>query len=294
MISRDTPANVIQSTPPPHERTWPLVSDARGLSLVWLGGFLATSAILLARSGHLVLAIVHAVVIAVTIWSARGRGSSARIVGDLLPLVVTPLLYGEIPLLIAAIGSTYHDALVAGWESRLFGGQPSRAMAGALPSVAVSELLHAGYLAYYPLIFVPPLLLFATARRRALHQTVLALTITYIVCWVIFAFFPVEGPRYLWSAPAGVPTGPFRNLAVRILAAGSSRGAAFPSSHMAVSTVQAVMAWRWQQRLAPAVSVIALLVGVGAVYGGFHYATDMFAGALLGALAGAFVWRRAE
>ena len=38
-------------------------------------------------------------------------------------------------------------------------------------------------------------------------------------------------------------------------------------------------------------TIIAIGVGLGAVYGGFHYAIDMVAGALLGILVGAAVLR---
>jgi membrane-associated phospholipid phosphatase len=168
------------------------------------------------------------------------------------------------------------------WELALFGSETSRTFAAALPSVPLSELLHAGYLAYYLIIFVPPLVLLARDNRRGYAQTVLALTVVYTVCWTIYVLWPVEGPRYLWMAPA--PDGPVRRLALSILATGSSRGAAFPSSHMAVSVAQALLALRWQRRVGYAVSAVAVLVGFGAVYGGFHYGVDIVAGAIVGAL----------
>jgi membrane-associated phospholipid phosphatase len=208
-------------------------------------------------------------------------GALRMTIGDFLPLIAAPLLYAEIPSLIAGIGSTYHDGAVQRWEQALFGWQPAHALAGRLPFTALSEVLHAGYLAYYLVIFVPPLLLFAARERRGFAETVLALTLTCTLCWTIFMLFPVEGPRYLWT-PAGVPDGPMRRLAVRLLAAGSSRGAAFPSSHMAVSVSQFVLAWRWQRPVAWGVLVVAILIGFGAVYGGFHYGVDMIAGAVLG------------
>jgi membrane-associated phospholipid phosphatase len=210
-------------------------------------------------------------------------------VGDLLPLIVTPMLYGEIPRLIAALGTSYHDSNVQRWEGLVFGGQPSHGLAGVLPMLPVSELLHAGYLAYYPMIFALPLLLFVRGERRGMAETVLALTATYTICWVIFVTVPVEGPRYLWPAPPGIPDGPARAFALRILAAGSARGAAFPSSHMAVATTLTVMAFRWQRRGAWISAAIAALIGFGAVYGGFHYALDMIAGAVLGGSVGAAV-----
>ena len=189
-------------------------------------------------------------------------------------------------------GQAYHDAAVQRLESWVFGSQPSRSLAEQVPVLWLSELLHAGYLAYYLAIFVPPLALFVHRERRAFAQTVAALTITYTICWVIFVLVPVEGPRYVWGANPTVPDGPIRRLTLHILAAGSSRGAAFPSSHMAVMVAQTVMAVRWQRRMAWALAGVTVLVGLGAVYGGFHYAVDMIVGAGVGGAIGAAVLSR--
>lgn len=256
--------------------------DPRRVALVWLDVYLLASGVVLAIGGHGVLAIIHAVVVAVAAWTILPKTKAARVAGDLIPLFVAPILYVEIPLLITALGSTYHDTLIQGWEIALFRTQPSRTLAGGIPVTWLSEVLHAGYLAYYPVIFVPSLLLWLRGERDGVGETVLAVTITYTVCFAIFAAFPVEGPRYLWSAPDHVPSGPMRSLALKILVAGSSRGAAFPSAHMAIVVAQAVMSWRWQQRVRWIYALIAVLVGVGAVYGGFHYAVDVLAGSVVG------------
>ena len=240
---------------------------------------------ILVTGGHWWLAVLHAGLIALAAWTNKGGDDRfRRVTGDLLPLIVAPLLYGELPLLIAAVGTTYHDPTIQGWELRLFGTQPSRTLAARFPFMSVSELLHGGYLGYYLVIFIPPLVLLARGERRGFGETVLALTIAYTVCWSVFIAFPVEGPRYLWGAPAGIPNGPMRRLAAGILAAGSSRGAAFPSSHMAISVTQAMMAWRWQRKVGWVLWLVTFLVGFGAVYGGFHYAVDILAGAALGAV----------
>jgi membrane-associated phospholipid phosphatase len=266
-----------------------IVRDSRGVSLVWLSIYLFVSGVVLSTGGYWMIAIAHALVLALAAWSIRPRSDPALAAGDLLPLIVAPLLYGEIPQLIAALGSTYRDVLVQRWELALFSTQPSRTLAGAAAFTLLSELLHAGYLAYYFVIFIPPLLLLLRGERAGFSDMVLALTVTYTLCYVFFVLMPVEGPRYLWTAPEHVPSGPLRSLALRILAAGSSRGAAFPSAHMAVCVSQAIMAWRWRLKGRWLLAAIALLVGVGAVYGGFHYAVDVIAGAVLGGVVGALV-----
>lgn len=288
MISTDTPANVIHGTAAPHDRIRDGWRDPRGAALVCLSSYLAVSGLVLAAGGRAWLAGLHVALIAMAVWSFVPRSDVARTVGDLLPLVVAPLLYGELPALIAVLGSAYHDVTVQRWEIDVFGGQLSRTLAARAPVTAVSEVLHAGYLAYYPAIFAPPLLLFARRERGGMAQTILALTITYTVCWTVFALMPVAGPRYLWSAPS-VPSGPIRDLTLRLLEAGSSKGAAFPSSHMAVAVAQTLMAFRWQRRVGWTLAVVSILIGVGAVYGGFHYGVDMIAGALVGGVIGGAV-----
>jgi membrane-associated phospholipid phosphatase len=74
-----------------------------------------------------------------------------------------------------------------------------------------------------------------------------------------------------------------RRLVLAILERGSSRGAAFPSSHVAVAVTQALLALRHQPRVGRWVAGVAVGLGAGAVYGGFHYGVDVLAGAALGA-----------
>jgi membrane-associated phospholipid phosphatase len=243
-----------------------------------------TALVLVSASGNATLVVTHAVLVLLAVWGIRARGDVARLVGDFLPLFAAPALYAEIPALIAAAKTVYHDAAIQSIELAVFGAQAARVFASAIPNVGVSELLHAGYVAYYPAIFVPPLLLYVRGNRRGYLETVAALTATYLVCWVVFVIMPVEGPRYQWGPAADAPHGPMQQFANAVLARGSSRGAAFPSSHMAVMVAQALMALHWQRRTGVVVSVIAVLVGLGAVYGGFHYATDIVAGAALGML----------
>jgi hypothetical protein len=63
----------------------------------------------------------------------------------------------------------------------------------------------------------------ATAEERAaaFHDTVLALSLSFLLCFAIFVVFPVQGPRYL-GVPEGVPDGPVRRLVVAILERGSA------------------------------------------------------------------------
>ncbi|HEX6307306.1 MAG TPA: phosphatase PAP2 family protein [Longimicrobiales bacterium] len=215
------------------------------------------------------------------------RQRAIRTAADWAPLLLIPLLYKELAILNRAVhGGRYFDETVIAWEQAIFGGQPSSDWAAALPNLVLSEPLHAAYLSYYFIIFVPPLLLFMTGRHDVFRAGVFALMLAFFVHYLFFIYFPVQGPRYLFPSPAGeLANGFFYQLAHRVLEVGSAQGAAFPSSHVGVSVAQTLVVWRFMPRLAPLFAVLTLGLALGAVYGGFHYATDALAGVLLGAAA---------
>jgi membrane-associated phospholipid phosphatase len=242
---------------------------------------------------------------------APGAGAWTRVVSDLHLLALIPALYAELPLLMDGMPGAvvYHDVGVQSLEAVLFGFHPAWELAGRLSFRPLSEVLHLAYLLYYPIIYVPPLILYAVLRRGAhrragglvpgtedtvLHgvsdesepefvfaRATLALALSMMTCYVAFVVWPVQGPRYL-AAPEGVPEGPIRALVLTILQGGSSRGAAFPSSHVAVAVTQSLVMLRHRPRVGVAMCVVSLLLAAGAVYGGFHYAVDALAGAAVG------------
>ena len=242
-----------------------------------------------------VLVLVHAAAVALALrlgpagaLTARlsvGAPRLARGFADWYPLLLIPLLYSELPLLNRAVfDGAYFDPLILEIEQAVFAAQPSRDWARAFPVRWLSEVLHGAYLSYYLIIYVPPLLLFLGGRRAAFRQMVLTVMLTFTAHYLFFIFFPVQGPRYLFPPPAGgIESGSLYQLTHALLQAGSSQGAAFPSSHVGVAVAQTIACARLLPVLAPVVGLLAAGLAVGAVYGGFHYAIDAVVGALLGA-----------
>ena len=226
----------------------------------------------------------HLAALAVTFLCASRR-NLPRWRRDWLPLALVPLLYVELRWVIAGFGRPHADALIAAWDLTLFG-EPSRTLALRWHSVFVSELLHLCYIAYYAIVYVPPALLWLKGRHREFAATTLALVIMYTICFIAFVLLPVDGPRFL-SGPSAAPEGPIRAIVIWLLDAGSSRGTAFPSAHVAASVVAALYALRFQRTLGIAIVVLTAGMMVGAVYGGYHYAVDVIAGLVTGLLSAA-------
>jgi membrane-associated phospholipid phosphatase len=233
------------------------------------------------RGGGAVAAHLAPLAMVLLVYFLAERSSFGPLV-HWVPLLLVPVLYGALASLVSGGGVGVHDAAVIGWEEALFGGQPSRTLALALPSRALSELLHLCYLSFYAIIFVPPIALALARRWEPFDDTVFAVTLAFTSCFAMFVAFPVEGPRYL-GPPPGIPIGPVRSFVLGVLERFSSRGTAFPSSHVAVAVAQSITALRLQARVGIVVAVLTVGLAIGAVYGGFHYAVDVLAGAALGA-----------
>lgn len=243
-------------------------------------------------AGWLGLLLAHVALIGGAVIARRYREHATGVIGALLdwyPLALLPPFYAELDTLNRAVhGGVFFDGAIQRIEAAIFGFQPSVEWARAMPEIVISEPLHAAYIAYYLIIYLPPIWLFLRGRRREFRTTVFVLLATFIAHYVFFIYLPVQGPRYIFPAPTGgIENGVFYHLAHWILEAGSSQGAAFPSSHVGVSVAQCVLLARFIPRIALPTAIITAGLAAGAVYGGFHYATDAIVGAALG---GAIAW----
>jgi membrane-associated phospholipid phosphatase len=251
--------------------------------------------ILVRASGHWSLLTAHLALLVGVVLASRAHpaGGVFRVLRDWLPVVLILVVYVELNSVIAAMGGPHYDSVAVRWERSLFPMDPSRSLAVNLHTRWVSEPLHAAYLSYYLIVSVPQLILYVRGRRRAFAGTILALSVVTMLCGLVFAAMPIDGPRYFGGADA--PDGPVRRVVLAILAGGSSRGTAFPSMHVAASVVATVCAWRTQRPVGMVVAVLTVGLTLGAVYGGFHYAVDAVAGVVTGLVAvmiTAALWRR--
>ena len=235
-------------------------------------------------SGETFPLLAHLAILGYTLLLLAAPVRARRAPLDWLVLTIGPVMYVELRWIIAGVGLPHRDAWAVAWERALFPSDPSATLAPRFPSLALSEVLHLAYAAYYLLVYLPPIALYLRGRRDAFMATVLALTIVYGVCFITYAVLPVDGPRYL-VGPAAAPDGPVRAFVLALLEQGSSRGTAFPSSHVAASVVSSLCALQYQRRAGVVVAVVTAALTVATVYGGFHYAVDALVGVILGGLA---------
>ena len=195
------------------------------------------------------------------------------------------------------------DHVFAAAEQWLFGMQPALVFHEALPQKWFSEALHLGYLSYYPLIaFI--VLWYFWKRFRDFERVAFIMEFSFIFYYLLFIFIPVAGPQFyfpaigLQNALQGVfphigdyfnthqqlaPSteyyeGFFYNLVEGSQAIGERPTAAFPSSHVGISTIIMIIAARTHRKMFSFLLPFYVLLCCATVYIQAHYVIDALAG----------------
>ncbi|MBQ8736033.1 MAG: phosphatase PAP2 family protein [Bacteroidaceae bacterium] len=201
------------------------------------------------------------------------------------------------------------DHLFAQIDLTLFGCQPALMFEQVCSSFWVREAFNLGYFAYYPMIATIVFYYFF-ARNREIERCTFVLVGSFYIYYIIYMFLPVAGPQFYFPVidPALVAGGPYPeigdyfNMHPEISIAQSGKGglfthlvgmaqasgerptAAFPSSHIGISTVIMLLAIRAKRGLALALAPFFLLLCCATVYIKAHYLIDAFAGVATGLL----------
>jgi membrane-associated phospholipid phosphatase len=202
------------------------------------------------------------------------------------------------------------DPTFASLEQSLFGCQPALLFSQQWTHPVFSELMYLGYSSYFLLIVIVTFYYFFQ-RYQEFRRTSFVILSSFFVYYVIFVLLPVTGPQYYYLAVGvdniaqgvfppvgdfflthdemmempGWKDGFFYQFMMHAHAAGERPTAAFPSSHVGVTFILLLLAWRSRsRRLVCIVLPFFLLMCLATVYIRAHYAIDVVAGLLSGFL----------
>jgi membrane-associated phospholipid phosphatase len=197
------------------------------------------------------------------------------------------------------------DHVFASLEQVLFQCQPSVEFSESVPSMWFSEPFNLGYFSYYPMIFVVTVYYFLF-HFEWFEKISFVLVTSFFIYYLIYIFVPVAGPQFYFPAigmdnvlaqhfPAigdyfnhndillpgpGYDHGFFYNLVEASQEVGERPTAAFPSSHVGISTIVMIMAWRANRKLSLVLLPFYVLLCCATVYIQAHYLIDAIAGFL--------------
>ncbi len=183
------------------------------------------------------------------------------------------------------------DHIFAQIEQSWFGCQPALLFCQKVTSPIVSELFDFGYGAYYPMIALVMLYYFFW-RYHEFERAAFILLASFFLFYVIFVFVPVVGPTFYYKAVG------LKKIAAAVFPpmhdyfnyegakeAGERPTAAFPSSHVGVSTVLMWLLWHARNRgLLFTLLPVYVLLCCATVYIQAHYLIDAIFGFIAGTL----------
>jgi len=200
------------------------------------------------------------------------------------------------------------DYLFAGWEQQLFGSQPALWLSQRYSSAVISELMAFGYAAYFPMVAIVVLYFFFFRYEEYLRASFIIIG-AFFLYYIIYIFLPVTGPQYYYPAVGleniangvfpqlgdyfnthayrmdtpGWQDGFFYRQVVEMHEAGERPTAAFPSSHVGITTIlMLLVAHARSKRLFWVLFPVYILLCLSTVYIMAHYVIDVFAGLLTG------------
>lgn len=238
------------------------------------------------------LCSVAAIVLVVRRCSHAALWESAH---DWLPAIFFITVFEEVSFLSLSLRTGWQNEPILVLESYLFHVAPMEWM-HAHAKTWLIEFLEFGYFAFYPLYPVVGGIFWAwRARPRftgAFCKLTDSLSVGYVICYATYLLFPTQSPanragvQQIGSSHGGI----FQHLVRMVQNHAGVHGNAFPSAHIMLTFIVLMYAYRFLPRVAPWLLFPILLMCVGAVYDGYHYATDVIAGALMGILLGASAW----
>jgi membrane-associated phospholipid phosphatase len=200
------------------------------------------------------------------------------------------------------------DHMFAGCEQAVFGCQPALLFAQKVPWGWFSELMCMGYISYFPMMTIL-LIYYFFYRYNEFLKAAFVLLGAFFIFYVIFIFLPVTGPQFYYLAvgPEKIAAGVFPNLGDWFLThsermavpgwtdgffyhllemahnAGERPTAAFPSSHVGITTVVMLLAHHAHcRKLVLGMLPFYILMCLSTVYILAHYAIDALTGLFTG------------
>ena len=222
----------------------------------------------------------------------------------------------------------YQDHVFAGTDQHLFGCQPALEFDRLMPSALASELFCLGYYSYYYMM-AAVIVFYLLRRYDQIDKAEFIFLGSFFLFYLVYEFLPVAGPQFYFRAlmdmgevsdlsPSSSFTGMFAEgfpqvgdyfrshrdmispethglfgqLVIGAQEIGERPTAAFPSSHVGISTILMLLAWNSRNKcLFWIMFPLYILLFCGTVYIKAHYLIDSIAGFFT---ALAFYWLTAK
>ena len=195
-----------------------------------------------------------------------------------------PLFREAIMLSGTVNGGRSNDAVFAMADQAIFGFQPAVEFSRIFGnSYLMNEIMFAAYFSFFVIFTFTPWIGWFKGDREEAKREMTILSLYMLPVYIFYVFFRVEGPKYFLPVLHESWYGSFNGMFFTrffqfAFGLTNLSGAAFPSSHVAVSVMMAFFAARTAPRLLPLYIVDVFLIMSSTVYIYAHWFSDVIGG----------------
>ncbi len=147
----------------------------------------------------------------------------------------------------------------------------------------INELFFFSYFIYYLLITAGWWLLYIRKKEKLAHYCFFVLTFSFGFLYIWYTFFPVKGPKFYIESLRTIWYSDFQGyyfteLMKKIFNSTNLGGAAFPSSHVAISLIALLLNRTYNKYLMPIIFPLTITLMLSTVYLYAHYFIDVVGG----------------
>lgn len=188
---------------------------------------------------------------------------------------------------------SFYDWQLTAFEYALFGMNPTLYIDTNLFNVWLNEIISFCYFSYYFMIPVFMISVFVKKDYDILASFLSSTCVMFFCSYMLFFLYPIEGPRWHFAGQfINTIDGLFFRQAVEyVITNGAVRGGCMPSSHFGVALVIWMYCFRYYRKAAYIILPIVVGLGVGTIWGRFHYISDVFIGGLIGYIGTIIIWK---
>lgn len=222
-------------------------------------------------------------------WTYRSKNKLVRFI-RIFYIQASYLLFFSECILLSQLFFNNHslDFIFAKADFLIFHYQPSVSLYKVFEnSKWVNELFFFSYFFYYFLITSGWWFLYFRGKEEEAIETVWTVSTSFFILYMFYSVFPVKGPKFYFPELHNIWYNHFEgyfftNLMKNIFNNARLGGAAFPSSHVAISLIALFLNRKYNKYLIPIYFPFTITLLISTVYLYAHYFVDVLGGVFIG------------
>jgi hypothetical protein len=197
-------------------------------------------------------------------------------------LAVFPFLFKELTILSTTLFPYYFEPVLI--KSELFFINFYHQYLSFLQiSPLLTEIMAFSYWSYYVIIFGVGLYAYKVLGDTEFEYYMFKICTTFLISYALFILIPVRGPHHAMenTDPSAMDGWVFQSIILFMQSKGSTVGAAFPSSHVAIAWISVFTLRHFKKRVYYMLMPLMILLSISVFYLRYHYFLDAIFGYFL-------------